>query len=58
MDIQPTPPGHVHSPQIHKGLIIAGFIKGKQWVFISRDHKAGYFWGGGGTFAGGLVDQP
>ena len=42
---QPTPPITGAPPQIHKGLI-AGLIKGSQWVFISPNHKAGYFWGG------------
>ena len=32
-------------PARNKGLIF-GLIKGNQWVFISPDHKAGYFWGG------------
>ena len=27
--------------------LIAGLIKGNQWVFINPDHKAGYFFGGG-----------
>ena len=43
---QPAPPGHVPPPpEINKGLSF-GLIKGNQWVFISPDHKAGYFWGG------------
>ena len=46
-----NPPRATYPPQIHKGLI-AGLIKGKQWVFISPDHKAGYFWGG--TLGGGI----
>ena len=49
MAIQPTPPGHVPPPR-NQGLI-AGLIKGNQWVFISPDHKAGYF------CVGGLVDD-
>ena len=42
-----TPPDHVHVPPetIHKALMF-GLIKGNQWVFISPDHEAGYFWGG------------
>ena len=39
MASQPTPPKH--TPRrflIHKGLI-AGFIKGNQWVLISPGHK-------------------
>ncbi len=48
--IQPTPPNV--PPPTNKGLI-AGLIKGfNQWVFISPDHKAGYFWGD----KGGLVE--
>ena len=43
-----------NQPPRNKGLI-AGLIKGNQWVFISPDHKAGYFWAGG--MLGGLVDQ-
>ncbi len=50
------PPGHVPPPR-NKGLI-AGLIKGNQWVFISPDHKAGYFWGDIRGIRGGLVDQP
>lgn len=40
------PPTPKSTPLRNKGLI-AGFSKGKQWL-ISRDHKAGYFWGVGG----------
>ena len=34
----PPPPGNK--------ALIAGLIKGNQWVFIVPDHKAGYFLGG------------
>ena len=51
--VNQTPPGHVPPPR-NKGLI-AGLIKGNQWL-ISPDHKAGYFCGGYG--GGGLVDEP
>ncbi len=54
MAIQPTPP-NVPPPR-NKGLI-AGLIKRNQRVFISPDHKAGYFWGGGVRGPEGLVDQ-
>ena len=35
--------------------LIAGLIKGNQWVFIVPDHKAGYFLGG--SFGGGTLDS-
>ena len=41
--------------QVHKGLI-AGLIKGNQWVFINPDHKAGYFLGG--VALGGVARIP
>ena len=41
---QPTSPGP-RTLLRNKGLIV-GLIKGKQWVLISPDHKAGYFGGG------------
>ena len=28
------------------GVLEVGSWKGNQWVFISLDHKVGYFWGG------------
>lgn len=40
-----TPPGHL--PHLENKGLIAGLIMGNQWVFISRDHEAGYFWGSG-----------
>ncbi len=43
-----------YPPAETKGLI-AGLIKGNQWVFISPDHKA-LFPGGRGATSGGLVD--
>ena len=39
---KPTTPQR--TPLRNKGLI-AGLIKGKQWIFISPDHKDSYFWG-------------
>ena len=39
------PPPKLRLPPSNKGLI-AGLIKGNQWVFINPDHKAGYFLGG------------
>ena len=37
--------------QVHKGLI-AGLIKGNQWVFINPDHN-GWLFLRGGSFGGG-----
>ena len=34
-----------YPPPRKKGLMF-GLLKENQWVFISPDHKAGYFWGG------------
>ena len=45
---QPTPP---NVPPSETKALIAGMIKGDQWVFTRPDHKAGYFLGGA------LVDQ-
>ena len=53
MASQPTPPGP-RTPPRNKGLI-AGLIKGNQWVFISPDHKPGYFWGGFPVTGGGWL---
>ena len=39
-------------PAVIRGLI-AGLIKGNQWVFIVPDHKAGYFLRGKRSFGGG-----
>ena len=39
-----------YPPQFDKGLI-AGLIKRNQWVFVSPDHKAGYFQG---RYVGGV----
>ena len=51
---QPTPPGP-RTPPRNKGLI-AGLIKGNQWVFISPDHKGPrLFLGGGATWRLGGV---
>ena len=44
-------------PQFNNGLI-AGLIKGNQWVFISPDHKAGYSWGGTSGGVGLPVMRP
>ena len=33
------------SQEVLVNCLIAGLIKGKQWL-TSPDHKAGYFWGG------------
>ena len=48
------PPGHVPPPR-NKGLI-AGLIKGNQWL-ISPDHKAGHFWGGYVALGGGWLNS-
>ena len=49
---QPTP--RATYPPRNKGLI-AGLIKGNQWL-ISPDHKANNFWGGVRGPGGGGVD--
>ena len=47
------PNGPREPPKRNKGLI-AGLIKGNQWL-ISPDHKAGYFWGV--TLGGGWLNS-
>ena len=46
-----SPPQETH---LYNHALIAGLIKGNQWVFISPDHKA-LFISGGGTLGGGRL---
>ena len=49
--IEGNPSGELTPPR-NKALI-AGLIKGNQWVFINPDHKALFFGGEGVALAGG-----
>ncbi len=54
---QPFHPGPRGPRNEIRVCLIAGFIKGNQWVFISRDHKA-LFLRGVGIGGRAPVDQP